>query len=41
VCVFVAKVNPTLYGQNVPTKMVILKILVLVRKCFGPHEENK
>ncbi len=39
VCVCVV-VNPMLWGQNVPTKMAISKILVLVGTFFGPHEET-
>jgi len=36
VCVLV---NPTLWGQNVHTKMAISKLLVGMF-FFGPHEEN-
>ncbi len=40
VCVCVVQVNPTLWGQNVPTRMAISKILVRVGTFFGPHEET-
>ncbi len=40
VCVCVVQVNPTLWGQNVPTTMAISKILVRVGTFFGPHEET-
>jgi len=33
-------VNSTFWGQNVPTKMAISEILVLVGAFFGPQEEN-
>ncbi len=33
-------VNPTLWGQNVPTRMAISEILVRVGTFFGPHEET-
>jgi len=32
-------VNPLL-GENVPTKMAISEIFVLVETFFSPHEEN-
>ncbi len=38
VCVCVVLVNPTLWGQNVPTKMAISKILILVE---SPHKAWK
>ncbi len=38
--VCVVQVNPTLWGQNVPTRMAISKILVRVGTFFGPHEET-
>ncbi len=38
--VCVVQVNPTLWGQNVPTTMAISKILVRVGTFFGPHEET-
>jgi len=40
VCVCVVQVNPTLWGQNVPTKIAISKILVQVGIFFGPQQEN-
>lgn len=33
-------VIPTLWGQKVPTKMAISKIIVLVGTVFGLHEET-
>jgi len=39
VCVWPGK--PYKRKQNVPTKMAIPEILVLVRTFFGPHERKK
>jgi len=41
-CLFswLVQVNPTLCGQNVPTKLAISEILVHVEKIVGPCEEN-
>ncbi len=46
VCVCVVQVNPTLWGQNVPTRMAISKILGSLEKCphgtfFGPPWGNQ
>ncbi len=39
VCAHVLLVNPTLPGKNVPTKMAISEILILVGTLFWPHVE--